>query len=396
MATIKLLPIIGIDNVNADDDLFTQGQNGTVNYLKDAVNVDIHGSGKLSLVKDSILATDKPFKDLWQSPLHHETFGRLGGDWVKIAPGWTHETLADIGDKTINHIVLNNRVIVAGKNGLFSYDGNKALPLTIDTPPSPQASVIDGNMDKGVYLFAIAWLRGFDEKAEQSAVSAIASIKLDGKQNLNIMLPLCFDSSITGVRVFVSHADGANLYRLGDYPINTAEVIATNAVLGQAEFVSLSPMPTGDYMDYWRGRLITAKSNIIRFSQPLAYHVHDERFDFVLLPQRISFLAIVDGGIWVGQHDHVLFLSGTNPNELVVQNKGRCYPIKNSHIMLPPEVVGDMASGIDSVLWLSNKGYMLGFSTGQAVELQSKHLVNITANNGKSVRFKDRVVTAVL
>lgn len=389
---IKIFPLMGIDNVNPDDELFSNGSNGTATYLTDAVNVDILPSGKLSLLKDSVLATTTPYQDMWQSSLHGDVFGRLDNQWVKINPSdWSHEILCMIGDKAIHHIVLNNSVVVAGEQGVWQYDGKQAMPLTIPTPPMPMMSAIDGNMDKGTYLVAIAWLQG----EKQSGVSEIAKIKLEGDLSAVVNLPLCFDKIVTGVRVFVSHADGSNLYRLGDYPIDTAEVILTHDTHGQADFVNFSPMPTGDYLDYWKGRLISAKSNVIRFSQPLAYHVHDERFDFVLLPQRITFLKVVEGGIWVGQRDHILFLTGSNPKDMALIHKGQCYPVRNSAIMLPPETVGEMAQGTDSVAWLSNKGYMIGLASGEVVEPQSKRLKDITANSGYPVRLNNRVITIV-
>lgn len=389
---INLLPLMGIDNINPDDELFKNSENGSAVYLKDAVNVNIDGMGKLNLRQDSVLATDIRYQDIWQSSLHSDVFGRLEDKWVKINPqDWSHNVLATIGDNKASHIVLNNKVVVAGKTALWQYDGKQAMPLTIPTPPQPILGTIDGNMDKGTHLVAVAWLR----KELQSGVSDIAKIKLDGKQNGQVILPFCEDITVTGVRVFVSKSDGANLYRLGDYPIDTIEVTLTNDTQGQAEFMTLSPMPTGQYIDYWRGRLVTAKSNVIRFSQPLAYHMHDERFDFVLLPQRISFLKVVENGIWVGQHDHVVFLSGNMPSELTVNKKGQCFPVPNSAIVLPSEVIGDMAQSMDSVLWLSNKGYMLGLASGELVEPQAKHLKDITASMGYPVRLGNRVITAV-
>jgi hypothetical protein len=59
----------------------------------------------------------------------------------------------------------------------------------------------------------------------------------------------------------------------------------------EAQFENYSPMPVGKYFDYWNGRLLTADKNIIYFSEPLAYHLNDEKYGFVMLPQRITFIA---------------------------------------------------------------------------------------------------------
>ncbi|MGY2498914.1 hypothetical protein, partial [Klebsiella pneumoniae] len=94
------------------------------------------------------------------------------------------------------------------------------------------------------------------------------------------------------------------------------------------------------YLKYWRGRLLIANGNVLRWSEALAYHLHDERHGFVQMPQRITFVQPVDGGIWVGQVDHVAFLAGAEPGALSLSRKASRAPIPGSAILVPAEVVG--------------------------------------------------------
>jgi hypothetical protein len=100
-----------------------------------------------------------------------------------------------------------------------------------------------------------------------------------------------------------------------------------------ARFKGLSPMRSGRYLKYWQGRLITADKNILRFSEPMAYHLHDESLAFVVMPQRITFMP-VDGGIWVGQVTHVVFLTGNKPQDMTFQAKTTHAPVPDSALKL--------------------------------------------------------------
>ena len=153
-------------------------------------------------------------------------------------------------------------------------------------------------------------------------------------------------------------------------------------------------MPTGKYLSVWQGRLWQASANVIRFSQAMAYHLHDERHDFIQMPQAITFLEPVDGGIWVGQRDHVAFLQGINPSEFVLIRKTHQAPIEGSAVRMAIET-SEQISGAQMVVWLSSVGYVAGMPDGTIAPYQSKNLKDISAKLGNSVRFNKRIITTV-
>ena len=130
----------------------------------------------------------------------------------------------------------------------------------------------------------------------------------------------------------------------------------------------------------------------------MAYHLHDERHDFVLMPQRITFILPVDAGVWIGQVDHVVFLSGSQPNEMTFIKKTAHAPIPMSAIYVDADTVGGDISqgGGKTALWLSENGYVLGTSSGQIIELHGGTLKGITAKAGRSVRLDRRITTIVM
>lgn len=404
MAALKLLPLAGMNNVVADDGL-QRGGDAPKLFVREAINVDISDTGRVSLRKGASKVTELNFKNIWQSPLHKDIFATLGDQLVKLNPiNWQYEVLATIGTGHVNFGVINNLVYIAGVIEIYTYNGISIQPLTIDTPAPPLVNQIDeGSLKSGSYNIAISWLRG----QQESALSQLANINDDQSSNgydqlsfgIQVNLPYCLDQSITNVRVYVTDRNGTELLHYQDFPVQTASITISNTdQLGMsARFKGLSPMPTGRYMKYWQGRLLTADKNILRFSEPMAYHLHDEKFGFVVMPQRITFILPVDGGIWVGQVTHVVFLTGTNPAEMVFRSKTSHAPIPNSAIEIDNNDIGSDISqgGNKTALWLAENGYILGTSSGQIIELQAGILKGITAKSGRSVRLGRRITTIV-
>lgn len=406
MPIYNLMPILGINNHQRADQL--QTEHGY--YVQDSVNLNIDKQGKITTRPTAKAVSNLAYHALWQSPLHGDVFAILDGDWVKIdSTTWQHQHLYSVGTGKAQHLLLNNKVLLANRQGIFCYDGERVYPLTIATPPSPLATTFThgGTLATGHYQIAIAWLREDGTESARS-ISCHCEVKLgeynqsiDTQQgSIEIILPICLDPTIQTVNVYCTERNGSDLRLFGEYPITTTQVIIdrTSQLGRSAVFHHLSPMPTGEYIAYWNGRLLTTKSNIIRFSQAMNYHLHDERHDFIQLPQRIRFMQVVDGGIWVGLHTHVIFLSGDSPQNMQLHNKASQAPIANSAILvsadnLSPEL---HQGGSYCVLWLAKNGYVLGTATGQLIELHHNVIDKLTAQSAKSIIHQQRVISAII
>ena len=75
MKSIPIAPLAGIDNASGRDDALQVGGNAPKVYLRDAVNVVIDNA-RASMRAGLRKATSTPYADLWQSPLHGDTFAR--------------------------------------------------------------------------------------------------------------------------------------------------------------------------------------------------------------------------------------------------------------------------------------------------------------------------------
>ena len=396
MKPIPLYPLAGIDNASKRDDALQVGGQARRLFLRDAVNVDISDTGRASMRPGLRKVAGLALSSLWQSPLHRDVFAVAGSDWVKVDPlTWITEHLADIGPGPVQHLVLNNVVLVAGDAGIFQYGRAGAQRFTLDTPAAPMVVAGAGSLVAGAYGVALAWLRGTME----SPLSAMAHCTVPKGGGLAITLPLCLDASVTGVRLYLTRPDGGELLRGEDYEVGMPYVeIPLLPKLGAVpQFQHMEPMPTGKHFGQWRGRLVSARANVLRFSEALAYHVHDPRHGFVQMPQRITFLQPVDGGLWVGQVDHVAFLAGTQPNDLQLVRKTAKAPVPGSALALDAETAGEMAGGGSAVVaWLADNGYVLGTADGGVIEKHANRLRGITGNQATSIVFRNRLTTAVI
>ena len=389
MPSQSFMPCRGIDNTSEDAAMVQGGREPYV-YMRDVVNANVTPAGKLNMIASGGKVTGSTYKNLWQSPLHKDVFAVLGEDLVKVKPDWTHDQLMNVGGGHVVYEVLNNHVIAASKQGLFVYDGQTCQPLTIDKPAAPIANNNVENTQPDSRSVAISWLRGSMESSLSDYVSA--------GESANIVLPMVFDPTVTGVNIYATSVGGTDMQLAG-----TMDRAATNFAITKdhklgmaAQFAHLSPMPTGKFLCYWRGRLITATANVIRFSEPLAYHLHDERHGFIQTSQRVTFIQPVENGLWVGQSDHVIFIQGTSPDDMTISIKSAQPPVPNSAIQIPSNDIGEAAEGGSLVtVWLASNGYVAGSSAGQIIEYQAGRIGNISAQSGTTVRFDRRLVTAV-
>ena len=390
MANVSLMPILGMNTVARDDNLQRGGDTPAL-FVRDAVNVDIHSDGRFSMRHGVRKVSDLALRDVWQSPLHGDVFAALGDKWGKVdTQDWSFQTLAQCGKGRLWHDVVNHQVMAASDEGILVYNGQAASRLVIDTPPAPLVLESSGSMESGSYGVAISWLRGQLE----SAVSAMATLEVT-QGGMSVVLPMCTDDAVTGVRLYLTRCNGGELLHAGDYAIDTAKVdmVLLPRLGAAAGFRYLSPMPSGRFLKLWRGRLVVARANRLLFSEAMAFHLHDERFGWLQFPQRITFVQPVEGGIWVGQVNHVVFLSGQDVANLTTMQTSGKPPVPESAILLGANEVGELSGGLPVAAWLAENGWVMGTANGQLVETQAGVISGIMEQTGQSVLFGRRVLT---
>ncbi len=394
MKTMAMVPMLGIDNKTDETQLVRGGEAPAV-FLRDALNVDISAEGRPSIRKGLRKVSDLQLLDLLHDDLHGDTFGRDADQHlvrVDMATG-TADRLHYAGDSPLSLVAQATRVIFATAEGLLAYNGDRAAAFTIQTPPAPMATAETGGaLAAGQYGVAVAWLRGDME----SATSQVAHIAAPGAGRLRVLLPYCMDPTVDRVRVFVTDPDGSRLQEFGTFPIGTleADIASVSALLGEPRFRHMDVMPSGLYLALWQGRLVTARRNVLHFSEPMALHINDPRHGFIQMPQRITFVAPVDGGLWVGQVDHVAFLAGQDVRGLTLSRR-RCEPPVPGSAVIVDGSIAKEAGGRPAAAWLAGNGHVLGMPDGALIEPRRGRIYGIFGNTGRSITLDSKVMTFV-
>ena len=387
----RLTPLRGLDNVSDDESMSSFGRKPFVK-LRDAVNVNISSSGRVQLRETGAVVTETPYKNLWNSPLHGDTFGTLNGELVKINPvDWSHESLNIELKGSVNYLVVNNFIIISDALALYKYDGASVIKLTIETPPEPMVRLSIGSLLDGTYTVAIAWSKDGRESGLSSSVS------LNGEGGIELILPYNYSEDADQVVIYMTKRNGSELLKVATVAVNTATftISSDKDLTRAAQFQHLSPMRTGKFLNLWRGRLLTADKNMLYFSQALNFHLCDERYDYIAFPQRVTFVEPVESGIWVGQSNTVVFLSGTDVKELNLVQTGVKPPVPGTALRVNSDLLGELSAGLESILWLAENGYCIGTPSGNLIEAHANTLKGIAAKGGQSVRFDDRIVTVL-
>lgn len=387
----RLTPLLGMDNVSDDESMSSFGKTPFVK-LRDAVNVNLTSAGRMELRDTGTVVTETPYKNLWCSPLHGDTFGTLNGELVKIdTSNWSHVALNIELKGSVNYLVVNNFIIISDALALYKYDGAGVIKLTIGTPPPPMARLSTGALLDGTYTVAIAW----SKDGRESGLSSSLSLNVEG--GIELILPYNYSEDADQVVIYMTERNGSELLKVGAVTVNTAtfNISSDKDLTRAAQFQNLSPMRTGKFLKLWRGRLLTADKNLLHFSQALNFHLCDERYDFIALPQRVTFVEPVESGIWVGQSNSVVFLSGNDVRDLRLVQTGAKAPVPGTALRVNSDLLGEAAAGLESVLWLAENGYCIGTPTGNLIEAHANTLKGITAKGGQSVRFDDRIVTVL-
>lgn len=154
----------------------------------------------------------------------------------------------------------------------------------------------------------------------------------------------------------------------------------------------LTPMPGGSCIGAWNGRLLVGRGNSLLFSEPLRYGVYDALRSFVQFEKRISWIAPLAGGVFVGLRNHsVRWLAGTNPAELSIREvdgptwRGAAAVI-DSRLLL-----GELSGAGRVAVWFGRSGFVIGTPDGGVIRPQSSGLANLPLGEGRIVVKGNRV-----
>ena len=227
-------------------------------------------------------------------------------------------------------------------------------PWAVPTPASAPTLVsnLSGTLPSGSYRVAIthAMLDG-----EESAAQ-LAAVDLSDPGGITVTLP----AAQTGVDKFVvycSGPDGAVLQRYSTVAAATASVSisapAEGRSVGQRAF--LSPLPAGDTVAFFNGRLLSASGRVLSYSDTYDFGLYNPAKNWIMLPDEIRVVAPCENGVFVGTASAVYWYAGTDIAQAEVFERIRSSSVRGTVFFHPNgKAVG----------WMSADGMLIGTPDG--------------------------------
>lgn len=369
---------LGIDMLSPETAM-PHDQNGEVLAARDCVDGDFNRAGQFSSRPGLTQLGADALHSLWTRPDGSASYA-VNGDWlVQVARSGAGIDLVQVKQLTaaqpVDFCELNAEVVFSTMDELtvIANDGT-TRPLCVPDAAAPYVTEnMAGALYGGRYSVAYAWVNA---RGEEGALSRIATTTIDNGRGLKVTIPTPPDGVMIA-RIYRTGQNGNHLYWVTDAPAGMGTYILGSQQQGrEADNAFLRAMMPGRYVRAWRGRLLTARGTVLCISEPMRYGLYSPRHGFVQFPERITFIEAVEGGVYVGQHDTVLFLDGERPDDWQYRRTGGARPIPGSSKLVSNDLFDtdlQLQNG-DYAIWLAGNGYVLGSPTGQLVEPQARRI----------------------
>ena len=331
-----------------------------------ALDVNIGLTGEITRRYGFTEASDTCHKNIWQSAGF--MLATQGSELVALHPGGARNVI----DPAIGHSRIWYCNLPDGRttytNGLIQgvTDGVTGVDRTVRAPDSLGApDVAFGDMFPGQYRYHLTSVRLADG-AESPAISS-EPIAINGGIRLE-NLPVRVGHAIN---VYLSGQDGEGAYLAGSTTGSTFEWGGANHDLVlPCRTVGAQPFPVGTITAYWRGRVLTAVGDVLWASRPMAPHLADWR-DFKPMGASITAIQPVDGGIYVGTDNDLIWLAGDTFDQLAFMPTKRGPVVLGSGIAAPGDrlKLGDGTGGGAAMLCIAGGEIVAGFNGGQTSSL---------------------------
>lgn len=240
--------------------------------------------------------------------------------------------------------------------------------------PNPKPAIVaasGGALPAGTYGLMFASIRSDGQQSAYTVPDYVAVA--DGG-----VIGLTASGHTEAIAVFMTAQDGEIFYRAGTIAVGqTSLTLPFARADGQpVSFEAMDSLPAGSILGYHKGRLLSAEGPALYFSLPYNMGLYRPAFDYILLPEEITLVAPVEGGVYLATASETYFLPGgdlSSADMVKVANFGA--------------VKGTMERDPDSldVMWFSSQGPVMGNAAGQITAPQERSVAFPSATHGASI-----------
>lgn len=233
-------------------------------------------------------------------------------------------SILDLGYAGLNNSYLTimkrtSQVLISNNNFIKVFKNNKIYKSVIPEKSNNDFNIeIDNNgtFPIGIYKIAITFLH--DDKTEGTTTSPIdfeitnnnSSVKL-----LNIEKPI--DFNVNSFIVYISMTNSLNLYKYGEFSINTEEIdliYNQNRLTSELSdfLINREVIYSGRFIEEFNGVILSAKDDLLYFSMPAPFNFVSDRDNYLQFDGKIGMLASVKDGFYVSDEYNTYFITYQN------------------------------------------------------------------------------------
>lgn len=339
-------------------------------FLRAAVNVDIDKTGKIKRRKGYEEVATGLCHSLWSQDNWPYALLVKDGYLVRLDSDESLTTLAAVSPyRRMSYTVLNETVYMSNGAERFtaSHLGTLGEWGVGEPGGQPTLSLVAGigGAAPGTYLVGVTFLSpsGEESGSSQAAVITVPDTGSYAIRLTNIPYPA------TGkTRVYVSQANGAQLFHAYDVPVGIASLDVYAAGRGKLlETAFHSRVPASNIVRAYRGRVYMAVDGVLYYTPAMRYGLYRLHETYFRFPNVLTMVQPVEDGIYVATSRQTFFLAGNDPKTMtqrVVDNFGAVPQTGMYTDRFAPSL--EVAPG-PCALWWSTNGVLMQGRAGGAV-----------------------------
>jgi hypothetical protein len=279
-----------------------------------------------------------------------------------------------LGSGEASYALHNDEVLwtVPGvRTGRIAEDlSQRALGLPRPPGVPALAPAAGGGMHAGRYQVALTYA---NEDGEESGATLAATIDLSEGQGLTVSLPDPGAGEIEWVQVWITEANGNELFHARDAAAGSATIGISHTPRGRPlKTQHLDALPAGHLVRAQGGYLWMANDNELLHSQPLRALYHPG-FDRIGFRSTITMMEPIgrgsNAGLYIGTAKRIYWHPGAVPKEQEQTVPRKQGAVPGTGLLVDARLFGPEYSG-DAAFWMGTDGVpCLGLPGGQIIAL---------------------------
>lgn len=290
---------------------------------------------------------------------------------------------------SLSYADVGDRVFYANgfESGVVQDGASRSWGLAV--PGIPEVATTGGTLTPGIYQALLTYLR---TDGQESGAGRAVTIELTADGGIDFTaLPVSTDPTVAFKAVYLTAPNGMTLYRYGLIPNADTAFVIREPRMGASPLPTqfMSGPPAGEVIGYFRGYMLVAAGNRLYPSEPYAPELFDLRKS-IPFAARITMVAPVLGGVWVGTDTQIIWLAGESPETWTYRVAAEYGVISRAFTFTDSELVLDMPKGDRVAMFAAAQGLCVGTATGGLINLTQARYAFPARDRGAAVVRRHR------